>query len=321
MRFSFLPIASVTSFSCVPRRPIAPGSSPPWPGSSATVIMRCGRPGVLDFGLARTARAPARAGRVSARAPRGSRAPRATPSADRAASADRDRARRGIRTRRPASTRRAGRASRVFKSNTMRSVSGGFVPKRIAAMYGIGRLDARRQLRELGRELHAVELEHDAMRIRQRRARDARRNPAPRTRRACIPARARCARTRCARCSPTRAPARRAAPPAPAATGTGAAARAKPSISGSHPASTADHRGQASLTILRMRRQRELAPGRRRIGRIRERQREIRLRQPPGDPLGPFDEANRAGVKAIGESRRFPFAWIGEPIKIKVIKV
>lgn len=31
-------ICSTTSFSCVPLGPMAPGSSPPWPGSSATMI-------------------------------------------------------------------------------------------------------------------------------------------------------------------------------------------------------------------------------------------------------------------------------------------
>ena len=35
-------IASTTFFSYVPRRPTAPGSSPPWPGSIATVIRRDG---------------------------------------------------------------------------------------------------------------------------------------------------------------------------------------------------------------------------------------------------------------------------------------
>ena len=33
-------ICSTTSFSCVPRGPLAPGSSPPWPGSSATMMTR-----------------------------------------------------------------------------------------------------------------------------------------------------------------------------------------------------------------------------------------------------------------------------------------
>ena len=38
--FSLRAIASVTCFSCVPRRPRAPGSSPPWPASTTTVSMR-----------------------------------------------------------------------------------------------------------------------------------------------------------------------------------------------------------------------------------------------------------------------------------------
>ena len=33
-------ICKTTSFSLVPRGPIAPGSSPPWPGSSATMMKR-----------------------------------------------------------------------------------------------------------------------------------------------------------------------------------------------------------------------------------------------------------------------------------------
>ena len=39
--FKRLPMLRTMSFSRVPFRPIAPGSSPPWPGSSA---MRIGRP-------------------------------------------------------------------------------------------------------------------------------------------------------------------------------------------------------------------------------------------------------------------------------------
>ena len=38
--FRRLAMASTTSFSRLPRLPMAPGSSPPWPGSSAMVIMR-----------------------------------------------------------------------------------------------------------------------------------------------------------------------------------------------------------------------------------------------------------------------------------------
>ena len=41
-------IMSVTSFSIVPPGPIAPGSSPPWPGSMAIVMGRSSRSGRAD---------------------------------------------------------------------------------------------------------------------------------------------------------------------------------------------------------------------------------------------------------------------------------
>ncbi|MNC86108.1 hypothetical protein D3C83_17410 [compost metagenome] len=53
--FSFRAIASVTFFSWVPPRPIAPGSSPPCPGSIATMIRRAGAmrvPGGASAGAA-----------------------------------------------------------------------------------------------------------------------------------------------------------------------------------------------------------------------------------------------------------------------------
>ena len=52
---SSLAMFSTTSFSRVPPGPMAPGSSPPWPGSSATMMRRlaprpvcCGAGGVMD---------------------------------------------------------------------------------------------------------------------------------------------------------------------------------------------------------------------------------------------------------------------------------
>ena len=70
---------------------------------------------------------------LRARARRASRpavaSPRAAPSADRAASADRGRARRGGRTRRPASARRAAASPRRLRSSTTRSTSGGLAPE------------------------------------------------------------------------------------------------------------------------------------------------------------------------------------------------
>ena len=133
-------------------------------------------------------------------------------------------------------------------------------------MYGSRRLHARRKLRELGRQLDAVELEHDAMRILERRRRDARRSPAPRGRRACTPAPATCARTRCA---PTLRPRERrrrgAAPPARAASGTARRRSSEIAAIGGHgPASTDDHRGQASFTALRVRRRARVRVRRRR---------------------------------------------------------
>jgi hypothetical protein len=53
LNLSRLAIASTMSFSRVPDGPIAPGSSPPWPGSSATVIRRvtlCGAGAGLGAG-------------------------------------------------------------------------------------------------------------------------------------------------------------------------------------------------------------------------------------------------------------------------------
>ena len=47
---------SVTSFSCVPFGPRAPGSSPPWPASITTVSMR-GAPALGLCGLASSGRA------------------------------------------------------------------------------------------------------------------------------------------------------------------------------------------------------------------------------------------------------------------------
>jgi hypothetical protein len=52
---SRLAIASTTSFSRLPEAPMAPGSSPPWPGSSAMVIIRVslggGSSGCSDFAI------------------------------------------------------------------------------------------------------------------------------------------------------------------------------------------------------------------------------------------------------------------------------
>ena len=45
LAFSRLAIWSTTSFSCVPPLPIAPGSSPPCPGSRAIVTVRVFLPG------------------------------------------------------------------------------------------------------------------------------------------------------------------------------------------------------------------------------------------------------------------------------------
>jgi len=70
-----------------------------------------------------------------------------------------------------------------------------------------------------------------------------------------------------------------------------------------------------------MRNQRKLPPGHGRIGRMREPQFEVRQGKKSGNPFGPFHRANRIVAEAIGKSRRFPFTWIGEPIKIKVIEV
>ena len=92
-------------------------------------------------------------------------------------------------------------------------------------MYGSAGLHARGKLRELGRELDAVEIEHEAMRMLQRRPADARsdagdsridarvflRRPQPRRRDAA---------RRCAHATP----AQRAAPPARRATGSSAPA-------------------------------------------------------------------------------------------------
>ena len=49
---SFCAICSTTFFSCVPLGPMAPGSSPPWPGSSATTIRRSVLPGLPGACLA-----------------------------------------------------------------------------------------------------------------------------------------------------------------------------------------------------------------------------------------------------------------------------
>ncbi len=50
--FRRLAIASTTSFSRLPPRPTAPGSSPPWPGSRAMVIMRVNRGALSSLGVA-----------------------------------------------------------------------------------------------------------------------------------------------------------------------------------------------------------------------------------------------------------------------------
>jgi hypothetical protein len=50
---------------------------------------------------------------------------------------------------------------------------------------------------------------------------------------------------------------------------------------------------------------------------MRQGEQQIRLRQKSGDPLRPLDDADRIVAEALGEPRRFPFAWIREPIKIK----
>ena len=64
----------------------------------------------------------------------------------------------------------------------------------------------------------------------------------------------------------------------------------------------------------------QVAPGRAGSG-MCEGDFQVRQRQQFRDPLRPFDQTDRVVAEVFGKSRRFPFAWIGEPIKIKVIEV
>jgi hypothetical protein len=48
---------------------------------------------------------------------------------------------------------------------------------------------------------------------------------------------------------------------------------------------------------------------------------EIGLREQVTDALRPLDHAYALGAETLGKSGCFPFRWIGEPIKIKVIEV
>ena len=131
-------IASTTFFSYVPRRPTAPGSSPPWPGSIATVMRR---DGVLRAGACRrldracVALGGAVRRRRTASTCRRARG-RAAPSADRRQS----RGYRSMTSRWPysatgSSANTCGRISALRSSTTRRKPRAGW-PTRIAAMYG-----------------------------------------------------------------------------------------------------------------------------------------------------------------------------------------
>ena len=185
-------------------------------------------------------------------------------------------------------------------------------------MYGSDACSRNGKLVELRRELDAVEVEHDARRIAQ----------------LCSwcgigagPSRM----TRVYSCAGhSRADATRAAA-AHASDGSDERRRGQRRASGRRRRSSenrisvrarGDDRAQASLTGLACARAREIAPAavdRARIARASSARSAARKLRP--DALRPFDQADAVVAEALGEPRRFPFIWIGEPIKIKVIKV
>ena len=169
---------------------------------------------------------------------------------------------------------------------------------------------------------HALEVQDDAMRIPSVDNLVRRRRPALRGRRACIPAPATCAPTRCARRWPRPRRARRAAPPAAAATGR---ARRRSSDIASRRARACRRRSSRSDIAHRppcARRARARVPALDGIARMRECHREVRRRQQSGRPARAIRSGKpRRRRKQSAKPCRFPFARIGEPIKIKVIEV
>ena len=204
----------------------------------------------------------------------------------------------------------------------MRSTSRGFAPDADRRRCTDRRLHARRQLRELGRELDAVEIEHQrgqgSSSVDQLVARSASVDSTMTRVYSCAGhSRADAIRAAAAQAATARA----AAPPAAAASGTArrrSSENARHARSGECAAMIARRHRSPAAVCARSASMRPRPSASARCASVTSRS---ATRQQPGDALGPFDQADAVVAEAVGESRRFPFAWIGEPIKIKVIEV